>query len=54
VLLGQLNRTLAAEGLFFAPDPTSDETCSLGGAIACNASGPRTLMYGATRTTVVR
>ncbi|MCC7004192.1 MAG: FAD-binding oxidoreductase [Gemmatimonadaceae bacterium] len=52
VLLGQLNHTLAAEGLFFAPDPTSDETCSLGGAIACNASGPRTLMYGATRAHV--
>ena len=52
VLLGQLNHALGGEGLFFAPDPTSDETCSLGGAIACNASGPRTLMYGATRTHV--
>lgn len=52
VLLGQLNHVLAAEGFFFAPDPTSDETCSLGGAIACNASGPRTLMYGATRAHV--
>lgn len=52
VLLGQLNHVLAAEGLFFAPDPTSDETCSLGGAVACNASGPRTLMYGATRAHV--
>ncbi len=52
VLLDGLNRQLAGEALFFAPDPTSDETCSLGGAIACNASGPRTLMYGATRAHV--
>lgn len=52
VLLGQLNHQLAGDGLFFAPDPTSDETSSLGGAIACNASGPRTLMYGATRAHV--
>jgi glycolate oxidase len=52
VLLGALNHQLAGEGLFFAPDPTSDESCTLGGAIACNASGPRTLMYGATRAHV--
>jgi glycolate oxidase len=49
VLLGDLNRTLAAHGLFFTPDPTSDQECTVGGAIACNASGPRTLRYGATR-----
>lgn len=52
VLLGDLNRALAAEGLFFAPDPTGDESSTLGGAIACNASGPRTLVYGATRAHV--
>ncbi len=52
VLLGALNHRLGGDGLFFAPDPTSDETCTLGGAIACNASGPRTLMYGATRAHV--
>lgn len=52
VLLGALNHQLLGEDLFFAPDPTSDETCTLGGAIACNASGPRTLMYGATRAHV--
>lgn len=52
VLLGDLNRALAPEGLFFAPDPTSDQECTVGGAIACNASGPRTLRYGATRAHV--
>ena len=50
VLIGDLQRVLAPEGLFFAPDPTSDQECTVGGAIACNASGPRTLRYGATRS----
>jgi glycolate oxidase len=52
VLLGDLDRAIASEGLFFAPDPTSDQECTIGGAIACNASGPRTLRYGATRAHV--
>ena len=49
VILGDLKRTLAAEGLLFAPDPTSEDDVTLGGAIACNASGARSLLYGATR-----
>lgn len=52
VVLGDLDRVLAGEGLFFPPDPTSDQECTLGGAVACNASGPRTLRYGATRAHV--
>lgn len=48
-LVGDLKRATAAEGLLFAPDPTSEEECTVGGAIACNASGARTLKYGATR-----
>ncbi len=52
VLLGDLQRSLASHGLFFAPDPTSQEECTVGGAIACNASGPRTLRYGSTRAHV--
>lgn len=35
-------------GLFFPPDPTSRKTCSLGGAIACNASGARSFRHGPT------
>jgi glycolate oxidase len=49
VLLGDLNRTLASHGLMFAPDPTSLDDVTVGGAIACNASGARSLLYGATR-----
>lgn len=52
MLLGDLQRALAPHGLFFPPDPTSDQECTVGGAIACNASGPRTLRYGPTRAYV--
>ncbi len=52
LVLGDLQRALQPHGLFFAPDPTSDQECTIGGAIACNASGPRTLQYGATRAHV--
>ena len=49
VLVGDLRRACAAEGLLLTPDPTSEEECSVGGAVACNASGARSLRYGATR-----
>ncbi len=49
VLLGELKKSLSADGLGFAPDPTSEEDCTVGGSIACNASGARTFKYGATR-----
>jgi len=48
-LVGEIKRTVAAAGLLFAPDPTSEEESTIGGAIACNASGARTFKYGATR-----
>jgi glycolate oxidase len=49
VFVGELKRACAAHGLLLAPDPTSEEECTLGGAVACNASGARTFRYGATR-----
>lgn len=48
VLVADVRRAAEAEGLLFAPDPTSEEECTIGGAIACNASGARSLRYGAT------
>lgn len=51
-LLGDVKRRAAEHGLMFAPDPTSEEESTVGGAIACNASGARTLAYGATRAHV--
>jgi glycolate oxidase len=48
-LLGDLKRQVAAEGFLLAPDPTSEDDVTVGGAVACNASGARSLLYGATR-----
>ena len=48
-LLGDVKRAAAAEGLLLAPDPTSEDWSTVGGAVACNASGARSLRYGATR-----
>jgi FAD/FMN-containing dehydrogenase len=52
VIVGVLNDELAPLGLRFAPDPTSEHEATIGGAIACNASGARSLRYGATRAHV--
>jgi glycolate oxidase len=51
--LGDFKRAVAAEGMLFAPDPTSEDDVTIGGAIACNASGARSLRYGATRAHVI-
>jgi FAD/FMN-containing dehydrogenase len=53
-LVGEIKRHCAARGFLFAPDPTSEEESTIGGAIACNASGARTFKYGATRRHVAR
>lgn len=37
------------KGFFWAPDPSSAPYCSIGGNLACNAAGPRSLKYGTTR-----
>ena len=51
-IVSEVKKAAAAKGLLFAPDPTSEESCTIGGSIACNASGARTLRYGATRSHV--
>ena len=52
VTVGGLNAHVAELGLRFAPDPTSEHDATIGGAIACNASGARSLRYGPTRAHV--
>jgi glycolate oxidase len=43
-----LTRALAPHGLHFAPDPSSQQVCSIGGNVANNAGGPHCLAYGVT------
>ncbi|MCA0377706.1 MAG: FAD-binding oxidoreductase [Gemmatimonadetes bacterium] len=47
-IVADVRRAAEAHGLLFTPDPTSEEESTVGGAIACNASGARSLRYGAT------
>ena len=35
-------------GLFYAPDPSSQSACTIGGNIGTNSGGPHTLKYGVT------
>lgn len=53
VLNGDLQRALAAHGLFWPPDPTSADYATVGGNLACNAGGPRAVKYGASRDNVL-
>jgi len=46
-----MNKILARVGLFFAPDPGAN--ASVGGMVANNAAGIRTVKYGATRDNVL-
>jgi glycolate oxidase len=50
-----LDITAAAEsrGYFFAPDPSSQRACTIGGNVAENAGGPHTLAYGVTTNHVL-
>ncbi len=52
LLLDELNERLAPMGLMFAPDPSSGDTCRIGGMLANNASGPRSVKYGLTSDNV--
>jgi len=49
VMLGAYQSHVAAQGHLFPPDPTSRHECTVGAAIACNASGARSFRYGPTR-----
>jgi len=49
VLNGDLQNALKPHGFFWPPDPTSSPWCSIGGNLACNSAGPRTVKYGSPR-----
>jgi glycolate oxidase len=43
-----LSRAVEHLGLYFAPDPSSQKSCTIGGNVAENSGGPHTLAYGVT------
>jgi glycolate oxidase len=53
ILNAELKRQVAAEGLFYAPDPASYEICSIGGNLGTNAGGLCCVKYGQTRDSVL-
>jgi glycolate oxidase len=53
VLNLDLTRHVARHGLHFAPDPSSQQTCSIGGNVANNSGGPHCLSEGVTAAHVV-
>jgi glycolate oxidase len=54
---GMLNLDLSAHvathGLHYAPDPSSQQTCSIGGNVATNAGGPHCLAQGVTSAHII-
>jgi glycolate oxidase subunit GlcD len=48
VINARLTEATRPYGLYYAPDPSSQSTCTLGGNIAENSGGPHCLKYGVT------
>ncbi|HSY12900.1 MAG TPA: FAD-linked oxidase C-terminal domain-containing protein [Verrucomicrobiae bacterium] len=44
----QLSECVSHLGLYFAPDPSSQKACTVGGNVAENSGGPHTLLHGVT------
>lgn len=53
LVTGALYEAVEREGLFWGPDPSSWEQCTIGGNVAENAAGPRAFKHGATRDWVL-
>jgi glycolate oxidase len=49
----KLSAAAAPHGLHYAPDPSSQAACTIGGNVAENAGGPHCLKYGATSSHVL-
>src|ERR1700693_3077171 len=48
-----ITNAVKAKGFFYAPDPSSQVACTIGGNIAENSGGPHTLKYGVTTNHVL-
>jgi glycolate oxidase len=53
VVTGHLQEAVAAEGLFYPPDPSSLAYCTIGGNVAECAGGARAFKYGVTKDYVI-
>ena len=49
----ELSETTLPLGMFFAPDPSSQRACTIGGNVAENSGGPHCLKYGVTTNHVL-
>ncbi|OLZ08762.1 FAD-linked oxidase C-terminal domain-containing protein [Sulfobacillus thermosulfidooxidans] len=48
-----ISRVLESHGHFYAPDPSSQQACTIGGNFAENSGGPHCLKYGVTLNHIV-
>jgi glycolate oxidase subunit GlcD len=53
VVNADLSKAALPSGLFYAPDPSSELACTIGGNVAENSGGPHTLKYGSTTNHVL-
>ncbi len=53
VVNADLSVEAARQGLFYAPDPSSQKACTIGGNAAENSGGPHCLYYGVTTNHIV-
>lgn len=48
-----VTNAVKARGLYYAPDPSSQSACTIGGNVGTNSGGPHTLKYGVTTNHVL-
>jgi len=48
-----ITNAVKPQGLLYAPDPSSQPACTIGGNVATNSGGPHTLKYGVTTNHVL-
>ena len=49
----EITQAVERQGYFYAPDPSSQKACTIGGNVSENAGGPHTLAYGVTTNHVL-
>ncbi|MEM8735683.1 MAG: FAD-linked oxidase C-terminal domain-containing protein [Planctomycetota bacterium] len=53
VINSKLTSMVAGDGLYYAPDPSSQQVCTIGGNVAFNSGGAHCLKYGMTSNHVL-